>query len=135
MQVMRISRSKALSWMAVVLLMAATASPALARMTCVMSGNTVLGWGQLEDCCPEQDGSQAAISATCCQFDMARPLNADFTVVEDVTLPLPVAVVVVPWPALVSGPLHAEGTAPGALRGPPAWPGSQCLEVTGVFRI
>lgn len=131
---MRMFRSKALSFAAVLLLMAATASPALARMTCVMSGNTVLGWGQLDDCCPEQDDAQATISATCCVFDSARPLNADFTAVEDLVRPLPVAIAM-PWPVVLPLPLHAARVVPGWAKGPPAWPGSQCLAVTGIFRI
>lgn len=131
---MRMFRSKALSFAAVLLLMAATASPALARMTCVMSGNTVLGWGQVDDCLPEQDGSQATISATCCVFDSARPQRTDFTTVEDVCLPVPMAMVM-PWPALVPAPLHTVLEVPEWAQGPPPWPGSQCLAVTGIFRI
>lgn len=131
---MQILRSKAFSWVAVLLLMAATGSPALASMTCVMSGNTVIGWGQVDDCAPEQDSPQATISATCCEMGVARPHRADFTATKDIVLPMPVAIVT-PWPALLPAPLHEERAARGPLYGPPAWPGSQCLAVTGVFRI
>ncbi|MCO6482779.1 MAG: hypothetical protein J5I62_08295 [Flavobacteriales bacterium] len=127
-------RSKALSLLAVVLLMVATASPALASMTCLMSGNTVLGWGQVEDCNPGKDDGRATVAATCCQFDMARPQHADFTTVKDMVLPLPVAIAV-PWPVLLPAPLHIGGTESVSLRGPPDQPGSQCLAATGVFRI
>lgn len=127
-------RSKALSLLAVLLLMAGTASPALASMTCLMSGNTVFGWGQVEDCSPGQDDGQATVGATCCQFDMARPQHADFTTVKDMALPLPMAVAV-PWPVLVPALLHAGGVESVPQRGPPDRPGSQCLAATGVFRI
>lgn len=134
MQMMHLFRSKALSWVAVLLLMAATASPALARMTCVISGNTVLSWGQLDDCCPSADDAQATISATCCQVDLAKPQRADFTPAGPITLPVP-AMAVMPWPVLVPMPLQGGATAVDQLRGPPAWPGSQCLSITGIFRI
>ena len=62
-------------WAAVLvasLLLFATSGLSISRMTCLFSGHTVLSFGQLDDCCPdEQGGGQATFKATCCAFTQA----------------------------------------------------------------
>jgi hypothetical protein len=73
------------------LLIVATAVPALVRMTCLSGGHTELSFGQGEDCCPEQDQQDAAtLSPNCCEFDGAIPPRSEFNVAYTLTLEVPV---------------------------------------------
>ena len=50
----------------------ATSGMALSRMTCVISGHSVVALGMMEDCCPEPENAAGAmISPVCCEFVQA----------------------------------------------------------------
>lgn len=54
------------------LLLFATSGLMLSRMTCLMSGRSVVAFGSLEDCCPEPErSSEASIAPVCCVFGHA----------------------------------------------------------------
>jgi hypothetical protein len=54
------------------LLLFATSGLMLSRMTCVMSGRSVVALGMLEDCCPDPERSEgASIAPVCCVFGHA----------------------------------------------------------------
>jgi len=56
----------------VVLLLFATSGMALSRMTCLMSGHSILALGMLEDRCPEPERSDGStIAPVCCVFGQA----------------------------------------------------------------
>ncbi|MEX1132719.1 MAG: hypothetical protein WEC15_05810 [Flavobacteriales bacterium] len=56
----------------VVLLLFATSSMALSRMTCLMSGHSILALGMIDDCCPEPEPTEGAtIAPVCCVFGQA----------------------------------------------------------------
>ncbi len=56
----------------VLLLLFATSGMALSRMTCLMSGHSVVSFGILEDCCPEPEPSEGpAVAPVCCVFGQA----------------------------------------------------------------
>lgn len=56
----------------VVLLLFATSGMALSRMTCLISGHSIVGLGMLEDCCPEPEPAEGAtIAPVCCVFGQA----------------------------------------------------------------
>lgn len=56
----------------VLLLLFATSSMALSRMTCLMSGHSVVAFGMLEDCCPEPEPTEGAtLAPVCCVFGQA----------------------------------------------------------------
>lgn len=54
------------------LLLFATSGLMLSRMTCLMSGRSVLAFGMLEDCCPEQERPEgASLAPVCCVYAQA----------------------------------------------------------------
>lgn len=54
------------------LLLFATSGLMLSRMTCLMSGRSVVAFGMLEDCCPDPERSgEASIAPVCCVFGHA----------------------------------------------------------------
>jgi hypothetical protein len=57
--------------LAALLLLFATAGPSLSRMTCMRSGHSTVALGKLADCCPEEEGTGAGFTATCCDFGYA----------------------------------------------------------------
>lgn len=57
--------------LAALLLLFATAGPSLSRMTCMSSGHSTVALGKLADCCPEEEGTEASITSTCCDFGSA----------------------------------------------------------------
>ncbi len=127
-------RTRALALLAMLVLLAGTATPALARMTCVANGHVVLNVGQVEDCCPEQDQQGPTVSATCCELDGVVPQRMDFTGGLHISVPAPVAVMPArPAQWLAPGFLAGHPYAPN--NGAPDLPGSQLLPVSGVFRI
>lgn len=130
---MRALRVKSLSLVAMLLLLLGTAAPALARMTCLKSGHSVLNIGQLEECCPA-DGiaHQQTIDATCCETGTAQPLRADFTAAGHVAAPA-APVFLLLWPVAVP---QASASALAALHeGLPPVPLATQLASTRVFRL
>lgn len=63
-------------WAAVavaMLLLFATSGMALSRMTCLMSGHSVLSLGTAVDCCPEDEQSTVpTVSGLCCDLSLAQ---------------------------------------------------------------
>lgn len=54
------------------LLLFATSGLMLSRMTCLMSGRSVVAFGMMEDCCPEPERSaNATVAPICCVFGNA----------------------------------------------------------------
>lgn len=54
------------------LLLFATSGLMLSRMTCLMSGRSVVALGSLEDCCPDPEKPEgASIAPVCCVFGHA----------------------------------------------------------------
>lgn len=134
MTVMRPLRAHPLSVLAMLVLLLGTAAPALARMTCVMDGHTVMSVGQPEDCCPDEQPDQAALKATCCEVLQAQPLRSAFIPVVSAMVPVPVAIlprVTVCLPQLIASitPEEIDSSAPPPLER------SQRMAATGVFRI
>ncbi len=66
---------------AAVLVLLATAAPALVRMNCLSGGHTVLSIGQADDCCPQEDhqGDGPQLRARCCEMERTAPVHAAFT--------------------------------------------------------
>ncbi|MBL0127125.1 MAG: hypothetical protein IPP83_06625 [Flavobacteriales bacterium] len=57
----------------VFLLLFATSSMTLSRMTCLMGGHSVLSFGPADDCCPDAEKPEGtAVKAICCAFTEAR---------------------------------------------------------------
>ncbi len=75
------------------LLLMGTAAPALARMTCVMGGPSVLSVGMAEDCGPvDHEHPVTTVSATCCEVLQTQPQRANFVPAASVGLPVLLAV-------------------------------------------
>lgn len=53
------------------LLLLATSGVTVSRMTCLMSGHSVLSLGKGDDCCPVDEHDGAALEATCCDMVQA----------------------------------------------------------------
>lgn len=67
-----ILRHRWASLLVVGLMLFATSGMALSRMTCVISGHSVVALGMLEDCCPEPESAEGAmIAPVCCEFVQA----------------------------------------------------------------
>ena len=55
------------------LLLFATSSMTLSRMTCLMGGHSVLSFGPADECCPEEEKPEGAtLKAICCTFTEAQ---------------------------------------------------------------
>jgi hypothetical protein len=79
MHLMRSFRTHGLSVLAMLLLILGTAAPALARMTCVMGGPSILSLGQAEDCAPvDHEHPVTTVSATCCEVLQTQPQRTAF---------------------------------------------------------
>lgn len=133
---MRAFRAKAFSVAAMLLLLLVTAAPAMARMTCVKSGHTVLSLGQLEDCCPAAGiGHQQTIDATCCETGAAQPLRTDFTAAGHLAAPA-APVLLLLWPVAAPAVPQATASALAALHeGLPPVPLATQLASTRVYRL
>ncbi len=65
------------------LLLFATSGMALTRMTCLISGHTVMSVGAVEDCCPDVPGDgRAGLRAECCALSEALGADAVGVVTE-----------------------------------------------------
>lgn len=133
MRPLRTLRSRGLSLLAVVVLLAGTAAPALARMTCVMSGRSVVHVGQADGCCPDGTSQAATVKATCCELTSTQPPRTAFLSSAGPGLPPLEAVVV----HVLSVPLAVEAEAvviaPPFARPPPDT--ARRLAVIGTFLI
>ena len=134
MRLMCALRSNGLSVLAMLVLLMGTAAPALARMTCVAGGHSVLSVGQVEDCCPDEDAHTSTVSATCCEMWEARPQRSDFVPVVNAMVPLPVAMLN-PCPLFAPVALAPQATTDAHISRPPPLPRAQRLASTGVFII
>jgi hypothetical protein len=137
MPVMRLLRAHCLAVLAMGLLLLGTAAPALARMTCVISGNSTLNLGSTADACPVEDqGHQTTLTATCCEVLHVQPQRPDFVpAAAHAMAPMPDAL---PLPAPLSVPLAlAIADVPEAahLRPPPPLERARRMAATGVYRI
>lgn len=134
MRLMPSLRSNGLSVLAMLVLLMGTAAPALARMTCVIGGHTVVSIGQVEDCCPAEDTHTATVSATCCEMWEARPQRSDFVPAVNAMVPMPVAILQ-PGPSFAPVILAAQASTDAHISRPPPLPLAQRLASTGVFII
>lgn len=132
---MRPFRTHGLSILAMLLLLLGTAAPAVARMTCVVDGHTMLNLGRVPAGCPTEDhGQGASVAATCCEVLQSEPQRTDFVKGGNPVLPLlmamdlPLAV----QPVLV--PVHTTTTGAFSSR-PPPLPSGRRLAGIGSFRI
>jgi hypothetical protein len=67
-----LQRHRCITLGVVALLLFATSGLMLSRMTCLMSGRSVLAFGMLEDCCPDTEKPEgASIAPVCCVFGQA----------------------------------------------------------------
>ena len=74
---------------AALLLLLGSATPALARMTCVSSGHSVLNIGQVRDCCPvDHSHPMPQVKATCCELVKAQPQRSAFVAGAAAELPV-----------------------------------------------
>lgn len=105
------------------LLLFATSGFSLTRMTCLMGGHTVFSFGQLDDCCPDEQGTdQATLKAECCAITQAKLEPVNVVVVNSLGLdPVFVAFGTAPFEvaqALVLVPLRWLDTRPPPLTVP-----------------
>ncbi len=111
MNAMRMLRTKGLAFLAMLVLLLGTAAPAMARMTCVMGGPSVLSVGQAEECVPTDHAHEATtVQATCCEVLQANPAHAAFVPAGGALLPL-LFVMDVPVASAPDVLLHVSGTA------------------------
>lgn len=62
----------------------ATSGLMLSRMTCLMSGRSVVAFGMLEDCCPDEEQHQGdSLAPVCCVFAQAAADVESFRAQED----------------------------------------------------
>ncbi|MFT3884838.1 MAG: hypothetical protein QM724_05230 [Flavobacteriales bacterium] len=88
MRSLRSLRTRWLQVMAALVLLLGPATPALARMTCVNSGHSVLNVGQARDCCPvDHTHSTPAVKAMCCELVQAQPQRSAFVASASPELP------------------------------------------------
>lgn len=128
-------RVHCLALLAMGLLLLVTAAPALARMTCVQNGHSVLNVGAAADCCPVDDRPDGpTLAATCCQVLQAQPQHVDFVKVCGASVPAPV-VLMLPE-ALVQLPaLPADVRRDIRYARPPPLAPSERLALISIFRI
>lgn len=85
---MRSLRARWIQVVAALLLLLGSASPALARMTCVNSGHSVLNVGQAKDCCPvDHQHSRPELKATCCELMQVQPQRSAYLTGTPLELP------------------------------------------------
>lgn len=91
------------------LLLLGTATPALERLSCSMGCPTVLGIGEVEDCCPgghDEHGS-TLMAGDCCDVERAAPEHHAFTHENHVLITVP--------PVQVNMHLAVSATDPTAI--------------------
>lgn len=98
---MRSLRNRWLQVMAALVLLLGSVTPALARMTCVGSGHSVLSVGQVRDCCPVDHRHNAPeVKPTCCELVQMQPQRSAFVAGASLELPAPDALLLgVPFQA------------------------------------
>ena len=70
--------SRALAFGLVGLLLFATAGPVLSRMTCLMSGRSVVSLGDGRGCCPGPEASDSpTLKGVCCTFSVVKAADVD----------------------------------------------------------
>lgn len=135
MHPMRSLRSKGLSVLAMLVLLLGTVAPAMARMTCIMGGPSILSIGQAEECSPVDHAHPTpTVQATCCEVLQANPQRSSFVPASSAMVPVLVAVVL---PAVV---IPAEVAAPVVLcdvrfSRPPPLARSQRLATFGSYLL
>ncbi len=132
---MRPFRAHGLAVMAMLLLLLGTAAPALARMTCVMGGPSILSLGQAKECTPvDHEHPETTVSATCCEVLQTQPQRTDFVPAASVLMPVLGAVVMpaVVVPSQIRGP---EVPRERLLSRPPPLACERRLANLGHFRI
>lgn len=104
----------------VLLMLLGTAAPALARMTCVNSGHTVVQMGTTGDCCPhDEHDAGPTVQATCCEVLTTEPQHSVFLGHLPISCPTPAIVPVEVKLVLADAfPVPVERTGPFA-RPPP----------------
>lgn len=74
----------------ILLLLLTTAAPALARMTCLSGGHSVVQVGTTGDCCPhDEHGDGPTVQATCCDVLTTEPQRSAFVGQLSVACPAP----------------------------------------------
>lgn len=135
MHPLRSLRSKGLSVLAMLVLVLGTAAPALARMTCIMGGPSILSVGQAEACSPVDHAHPVTtVQAACCEVLQANPQRPDFVPVPSATVPVLFAMLLpaVVIPAKIAAPVVRRDAHSSR---PPPLARSQRLATTGVFLI
>jgi len=116
------------------LLLFATSGAALSRMTCLMSGQSVLELGLLADCCPEPPSSDVpTLSAQCCLFSEASAERTPFVPVQSFTVLLVPVVAVFSFSADVV--LDQRPLLAALNNGPPPLKGAERRALSATFRI
>lgn len=135
MNLMRILRSHSLSVFAMLVLLLGTATPALACMTCVVSGASVFSIGQVDAYCTEgEDLGTSTIQATCCEIGQATPQHSAYLTAASTVLPMvPALLQTQPLFAIEEG-MSVELTDKRCSR-PYVLPRSRWLAVFGTYLI
>lgn len=108
----RVRSNRILPFLGGLLLLMATALPAMVRMQCISAGHTVVQLGVTGDCCPlEEHTDRTTVKALCCEVTNTNSNIQDFREGPSMGVPLPVAVV-----NGVHDPSVARATAPAQLR-------------------
>jgi hypothetical protein len=116
-------------------LLLGTAAPALARMTCVMGGHSVLTLGQAADCTPvDHTHTATTVQATCCEVLQAQPQRTDFVPTANPMVPTLFAMVMPESVYTVEATVPVVRSDAWSSR-PPPLPRSQRLATTGVFLL
>jgi hypothetical protein len=80
------------------LLLLATSGITVSRMTCLMSGHSVLSLGRADDCCPVEEREGLAFEATCCDMVQAGAEREELLpVAATAPIALPEADAVATW--------------------------------------
>ena len=66
-------------------------APAMSRMTCLMSGRSVVTVGPSMECCPAEPASNVpVIKGVCCAFSAIQPPDTEYVPVTAMTVSCPV---------------------------------------------
>lgn len=91
------------------LMLFATSGMALSRMTCLVSGHSVVALGMMEDCCPEPENSDGAtLAPICCEIVQAGSESLPFVPSNGLQFTLQATV-----------PLHSAEVVPAQLASEP----------------
>jgi hypothetical protein len=130
-----LQRHRCITLGVVALLLFATSGLMLSRMTCLMSGRSVLAFGTLEDCCPDPEKPEgASIAPVCCVFGQAAADVEPFMPTEamaQVAVPFAEVGFVKPFELALT---EEVGTATLRDRAPPP-PATTRLALLATFRI